>query len=559
MSESNPTGTRAVPLVHKGHTGNVLSVAFAPDGKSVASCSWDKTIRIWDAYNSCLIGEPLTGHTGFVNSVSYSPLADIIVSGSGDETIRLWDTNTHQQIGEPLKGHTHYVNSVVFSPDGSLIASGSTDQTVLVWDVKQRRPTSKPFKGHVDRVRSVVFFPDGTRIASGSSDGKIRIWDVEHGQSVVGPLLGHSTAVESVAVSPDGSQVISGSYDRTLRLWDTRSGAVIGNPIEGHNGRVYCVSFSPIGIYVTSSSGDTTVRVWDVRTGRQVDQPYEQHTEDVNSVAFSPSGRHIVSGSDDKTVVIWDVSNLNYEVEDDSQDSVEEVVEDLGGENMDLINRHMSAQHMFRLLCRHGCDDLSSQMDPNQNTAVLISGGGFGDIWRGELRNGTKVAIKTWREALINTGDYKTLKRAVREIYYWSKIKHGNVHQLMGVVMFKGQSIGMVSEWMTNGNVHEYLQRNANADRLKLCIEVASGLAYIHSLKMVHGDIKAFNVLVSSDGLAKLTDFGISTMTESSLAFSATTTSQAGSVRWAAPELLLEESVKTKESDVYALGMVSIA
>ncbi|CAE6421319.1 unnamed protein product [Rhizoctonia solani] len=210
---------------------------------------------------------------------------------------------------------------------------------------------------------------------------------------------------------------------------------------------------------------------------------------------------------------------------------------------------------MFRLLSRHGCVDLSLQMEPDQNGAMLVSGGGFGDIWRGQLSDGTRVAIKTWREALITKGDYKTLKRAVREIYIWSKMEHVNVHQLMGVVIFKNQSIGMVSEWMDNGNVHEYIRKNPHADRFKLCIEVASGLAYIHSLNMVHGDMKGLNVLIASNGVAKLTDFGVSTMCESSIMFSATTTSQTLSMRWVAPELLLEQSVKTKESDVYALGM----
>ncbi|CAE6455882.1 unnamed protein product [Rhizoctonia solani] len=134
-------------------------------------------------------------------------------------------------------------------------------------------------------------------------------------------------------------------------------------------------------------------------------------------------------------------------------------------------------------------------------------------------------------------------------------MRHENVHELMGVIAFKGQSLGMVSEWMENGNLHEYLRKNPNADRLELSVQIASGLAYVHNCNMVHGDIKALNVLVSSDGVAKLTDFGLSTMFELSIASSAATTSQAGSVRWMAPELLLEESPKSKPSDVYALGM----
>ncbi|CCO31792.1 Putative serine/threonine-protein kinase/receptor R818 [Rhizoctonia solani AG-1 IB] len=118
-----------------------------------------------------------------------------------------------------------------------------------------------------------------------------------------------------------------------------------------------------------------------------------------------------------------------------------------------------------------------------------------------------------------------------------------------------GQSLGMVSAWMENGNLHEYLGKCPSANRYQLSLQVASGLAYIHSKDLVHGDIKALNVLVSFDGTAKLTDFGLSTMAGSSIGFSATSTAQAGSIRWVAPELLLEDSDKGKSSDVYALGM----
>ncbi|CAE6531472.1 unnamed protein product, partial [Rhizoctonia solani] len=87
------------PIVHKGHTFPVTSVAFSPDGNSVASCSLDETIRTWDAHRPSPIGEPLTGHSKWVWSVSYSPLGDVIASGSEDQTIRLWDVNTRRQLG----------------------------------------------------------------------------------------------------------------------------------------------------------------------------------------------------------------------------------------------------------------------------------------------------------------------------------------------------------------------------------------------------------------------------------------------------------------------------
>ncbi|CAE6503577.1 unnamed protein product [Rhizoctonia solani] len=554
MPGPNTADTRPAPLVHRGHTSLIWSVAFAPDGNSLASGSWDDTVCIWDAYSPSAIGEPLTGHTDSVFSVSYSPLGDIIASGSRDNTIRLWDTSTHRQVGQPLKAHTDDVRSVAFSPDASLIASGSYDCTIRVWDVKRRQPVSRPFEGHTAWVRSVAFAPASARIVSGSDDKTIRIWDVERGQPVVGPLQGHTDLVLSVSLSLDGSQIISGSWDKTLRLWDTRSGTMIGEPFEGHTDWVHSVSFSPSGTYVASGSRDNTVRVWDVRTCRQLDEPLEQHTGEVNSVVFSPTGSHIASGLSDKTVIIWDVSGREFsdenkphivagevsdpsetqgpqrvdsELEPDSHPGTKDNITLADGDHQDPLVTHMSIQDMFDLLSDHGCIDFGSHMDPIQHSAVLMSGGGFGDIWKGELLNGTKVAIKVWRASLIEQCDYKILKRATREIYLWSKMKHTSVHELMGVVLFKGQSLGMVSEWMENGNLHEYLRNHPDANRYQLSVQVASGVAYIHTFGMVHGDIKALNVLISSNGNAKLTDFGLSTMSESSLEFSATT-SQAG-------------------------------
>ncbi|CAE6535007.1 unnamed protein product [Rhizoctonia solani] len=130
----------------------------------------------------------------------------------------------------------------------------------------------------------------------------------------------------------------------------------------------------------------------------------------------------------------------------------------------------------------------------------------------------------------------------------------------MGVIVFKDQYLGMVSEWMENGNLHKYLENNPDADWYQLCIDVASGLEYMHSRSTVHGDLKAINVLVSSDGIARISDFDFSVMSEaSSLTFSESSNTRSGSIRWVAPEMLVAETPKrTKESDVYALGMTML-
>jgi WD40 repeat protein len=101
----------------------------------VASGGFDGTVRLWDLATHRQIGTPLTGHTRPVESVAFSPDGKTLASGGFDGTVRLWDLATHHQIGTPLTGHTRPVESVAFSPDGTTLASGSDDATVRLWGV----------------------------------------------------------------------------------------------------------------------------------------------------------------------------------------------------------------------------------------------------------------------------------------------------------------------------------------------------------------------------------------------------------------------------------------
>ncbi|CAE6512592.1 unnamed protein product [Rhizoctonia solani] len=221
---------------------------------------------------------------------------------------------------------------------------------------------------------------------------------------------------------------------------------------------------------------------------------------------------------------------------------------------------HSSNVSIFRQLIAKGCIDLSLSLDPRGYSLRPMAGGGLADIWRGQLLNGTRVAVKVWRDIRLEEDDPKQLKRAMREVYNWSKLVHQNVHQLMGVVMFQGR-LGMVSEWMEYGSLREYAKHHACVDRFPLYIQVATGLSYIHDNDMVHGDLKAGNVLVSKDGVIKLSDFGHSVLSECTLVFSETTDLGGGTLRWMAPELLATPNIESgppkrnKQTDIYALGM----
>ncbi|KIK34723.1 hypothetical protein CY34DRAFT_17519 [Suillus luteus UH-Slu-Lm8-n1] len=295
----------AVQTVISGHTDEVNSVAFSPDGTRIATGSDDCTVRLWDAATGQPVGEPLLGHTFSVTSVSFSPDGTRIVSGSYDKTVRLWDVATRQPIGEPLLGHTSFVTSVAFSPSGSRIVTGSDDKTVRLWNAVTRQPVGEPLRGHTDSVNSVSFSPDETRIISGSDDKTVRLWDVATGQPAGEPLLGHTSIVTSISFSPDGTRIASGSRDGVL-LWDVAMGKPVCEPLQVHVRS--SVSFSPDGSRIVTGSFYGIVQLWDAATGQPVGEPLLGHTGPVNSVSFSPDGTRIVSGSEDHTVRVWDAA-----------------------------------------------------------------------------------------------------------------------------------------------------------------------------------------------------------------------------------------------------------
>ncbi|HKP52526.1 MAG TPA: TIR domain-containing protein [Chloroflexia bacterium] len=287
--------------------GTLFSIAFSPDGKTIASGSED-SVTLWDVATRARTGPPyFAENTGWVRSVAFSPDGKWLASGGEDRSVVLWDVTTKVIVGQTKPEHKDGVLGVAFSPDSKLLASASRDKTIILWEVPDREPTGAPLAGHTDTVTSVAFSPDGKLLASGSWDNTIILWDVATRKQLGEPLKGHTDDVWSVAFSPDGSLLASAGEDLSIILWDVATRKPIGQPLTGHVNTIMSVAFSPDGKLLASGSTDNTIALWDVASRWQIKPNFDGQEGIVYSVAFSPDGKFLASG-EKNSPTLWDVN-----------------------------------------------------------------------------------------------------------------------------------------------------------------------------------------------------------------------------------------------------------
>jgi WD40 repeat protein/predicted Ser/Thr protein kinase len=290
------------PTAFIGHTGEVWDAALSPDGRRLASASFDHTIKLWDAATGQL-ERTLFGHQERAYSVGFDDKGTRLVSASADRTAIVWDLASGKPL-HVLRGHTDNVRCAVFSHDGHTILSGSWDGTIGVWDADGGR-LIRPYHTGAGWVTRVAVSPDSRWAAVSGSSGRAEVWDHDSGSiterfdSKLGPIL-------SVVFSPDGWRIATTNNAAgvgVVKIWDVLSRREVLS-FKVSSGLIERVVFSPDGRRLATSGWDGTVRLWDAASGREV-LVLRGHSDRVWGVNWSARGDALVSASADGKVLLW--------------------------------------------------------------------------------------------------------------------------------------------------------------------------------------------------------------------------------------------------------------
>ncbi|MGQ0604159.1 MAG: WD40 repeat domain-containing protein, partial [Anaerolineales bacterium] len=306
--------------IRAGIPSEPYSIEFSPTDNSLAVGYQNGMIVLWGDWTTPAISQTLTGpggHSAWVNSLAFSPDGQTLASSSDDQTIQFWNVETGRpQLDPSLRAHTDWVWSVAFSPNGQAMASGGEDQSVVLWNLEGNRLDAERLPGHNGPITGLVV--EGAvggqpRLLSAASDG-LRLWDL-NAQPATFDTFQATVPVnvpfdgKSLVFTPDGRQIVAGGQDGAINVWDAETLRSVGDPIIAHSGTVWALAFSPDGVTLASGSdGDNEVHLWDFATRTPI-TPLVGDATGIYSLAFSPDGKVIAGGTLDARIFIWEVQS----------------------------------------------------------------------------------------------------------------------------------------------------------------------------------------------------------------------------------------------------------